>query len=297
MRITVFTPAYNRAYIIEKLYRSLQRQAFSDFEWVVVDDGSKDNTEELFRQFCAEENAFPIVYRKVENGGKHRAINHGVELAKGELFYIVDSDDYLTDDALAVIDAMEKTIPSEDKGRFAGVCGLKVYENQTMIGASFLGEVLDCTALDRIKHGIKGDKAEVFYTEIMKKYPFPAFEGEKFITECVVWDKMAYDGYLLRFFNKPTMICEYLPDGLTCRGDEIFIKNPKGYGLFLFQSAKFKKQSFMTKWKSYEVYANYLLPTLSYREIAKNLHANPLMLRAVFLSFRIFRKMKSILVK
>ena len=99
-KITVFTPTYNRAYILENLYRSLQRQTCKTFEWLVVDDGSADNTKELFERWQQEDNFFPIRYVKQENGGKCRAINQGLKLADGELFFTVDSDDYLTDDAL-----------------------------------------------------------------------------------------------------------------------------------------------------------------------------------------------------
>ena len=102
-KITVFTPTYNRAYILENLYRSLQRQSYTDFEWLVVYDGSADNTRELFENWQQETNPFPIRYHKQENGGKCRAINTGLGLSEGELFLNVDSDDYLTDDALEKI--------------------------------------------------------------------------------------------------------------------------------------------------------------------------------------------------
>ena len=104
MRITVFTPAYNRGYIIEKLYRSLQNQTFRNFEWLIIDDGSSDNTSEKIQSFIQDNNDFPIIFEKVENGGKHRAINLGVQKARGELFFIVDSDDYLTNTSLEIVD-------------------------------------------------------------------------------------------------------------------------------------------------------------------------------------------------
>ena len=94
-KITVFTPTYNRCYIIGALYESLKKQTFQDFEWIVVDDGSTDDTEAFFAEILKEEHFFDISYVKVENGGKHRAINQGLSMAKGELFFIVDSDDYV----------------------------------------------------------------------------------------------------------------------------------------------------------------------------------------------------------
>lgn len=119
--ITVFTPTYNRGYIIENLYKSLQRQTYKNFEWVVIDDGSNDNTKDLLDKWTSESNEFDIVYKKVVNGGKHRAINRALNYSKGRLFFIVDSDDYLTDDALEKILKWEDTI--RKKENFIGVAG------------------------------------------------------------------------------------------------------------------------------------------------------------------------------
>ena len=121
VEITVFTPTYNRAYIINRLYESLQRQEIHNFEWLVVDDGSVDETEELFRTWMNNESKFPIRYYKKKNGGKCRAINFALDLAKGKLFFVVDSDDYLTDDALKKIIAWEKSLPKDEK--YCGVAG------------------------------------------------------------------------------------------------------------------------------------------------------------------------------
>ena len=121
MKVTVFTPTYNRAYIIENLYRSLQRQTCRDFEWLIVDDGSSDNTEEVIKGWQQEENDFPIRYYKKENGGKCKAINYGVDLAEGLLFFNVDSDDYLTNDAIEKVISWEEELPTDKK--YCGVMG------------------------------------------------------------------------------------------------------------------------------------------------------------------------------
>lgn len=293
MRITVFTPAYNRGYIIEKLYRSLQRQSFRDFEWIVVDDGSTDNTEALFKQYLADENFFPIRYFKTQNGGKHRAINKGVSLAAGELFYIVDSDDYLPDDALRIIDYYEATIPQDKKHLFGGVCGQKGFKGNAGIGNTFEGEVLDITMLERPKYNISGDKAEAFYTDIMRRYPFPEFEGEKFVTECVVWDKIAADGYKLRFFNEITMTCEYLPDGLTAQGEALLLGSPKGYGLYLYQCGLFGKIQGLNKWHKYLSFYYSLRGKLNFFKIANCLCINPVYLWLRLFGMRVFYKLYS----
>ena len=137
MRFTVFTPTYNRAHTLDRLYRSLQRQTLRDFEWIVIDDGSTDGTDERFNRILKEDNFFKITYQKVENGGKHRAINRAVSIAEGELFFIADSDDRLTDNALYKVDQIEKTIPSDEKKQFAGVCGLDGYDFKTQVGTTF----------------------------------------------------------------------------------------------------------------------------------------------------------------
>lgn len=281
--ITVFTPTYNRGYIIESLYRSLQKQTFRDFEWIVVDDGSTDSTEALFAKFLEEDNDFKITYIKKENGGKHRAINIGLDLAKGDLFFIVDSDDSLPPHSLQKIREIEKTIPEKEKHHFGGVCGLKGYSPDKIVGRTFDGDYLDITSLDRDKYHITGDKSEVFYTDVLRKFKFPEFDGENFVTECVVWDKIAFEGYLLRFFNDIVYICDYLPDGLTAQGASLLWKNPKGYGLYLSQCGRFGKLFGVEKWNTYFRYYQYMRNKVPFSQIAKNLCCHP-----IVFWFRIF---------
>lgn len=238
-KITVFTPTYNRAYIIENLYRSLCRQTYRDFEWLVVDDGSTDSTEQLFQRLMGEAD-FPIQYYKKENGGKGRAINYGVDFAKGELFFNVDSDDYLTDDALEKVAAWESTIAGDD--RFCGVVGNLGTSADYTPNRTFDGEYRDASLLERYKEyssdPIDGERAYVFYTNIQKKYRYPEFDGEKFITPGIPWNRMAHDGYLVRVFNDIIWIYEYLPDGLSMDTGK-FMKNPKGHGLCIKEKAVF----------------------------------------------------------
>ena len=291
-RITVFTPAYNRAHTIEKLYQALQRQSFRDFEWVVVDDGSSDNTEALFSQWIRENQSFRILYIKQANGGKHRAFNLGVMKASGEIFYTVDSDDYPADDSLSLIDATEKTIPPEKRAEFIGICGLKSYFDQTTIGTTFTDtEYLDIVSLDSPKYHITGDRAGALYTELLKKYPFPEFEGENFLTECVVWDRMSADGYKLRFFNRTMTFCEYRKDGLTQKGNTIFIKNPRGYALYLVQSFRFGRFTRKQFLESCFVYYSELHDTLSFRTISEYLSLSRFILLRIIIRFYVLRTM------
>lgn len=235
-KITVFTPTYNRAYILENLYRSLQRQSYGDFEWLVVDDGSSDGTEALFDRWRREENPFPIRYVRQENGGKCRAINHGLKLARGEMFFTVDSDDYLTDDALEKVARWEAELPKDQK--YCGFAGNLGTAPNVTPNKPLPGDFFDGTAFDR--YGIvDGERASVFYTDIHRRYLYPEFPGEKFMTEAVTWNRMANDGYRMRFFNDIIWIFEYKDDGLTRSGYDLFLRNPQGTGLFFREKAKF----------------------------------------------------------
>ena len=227
--ITVFTPTYNRAGTLRRLFESLTSQTSYQFEWLIVDDGSTDNTEELIIQLQKKCTSFKIRYLKKENGGKHTAINKGIQLAKGFLFFIVDSDDYLTPDAIASIINWEQSIASKDN--FAGVSGNRGYSNHQLIGETFDGDYLDATALERNQCNILGDKAEIYYTDVLQRYPFPVFENERFLTESIVWNRMAEDGLKIRWFNKIIYITEYRDDGLTKHYVQLLGKNPQGYAL------------------------------------------------------------------
>lgn len=254
--VTVFTPTYNRAYIIENLYRSLKRQTCKDFEWLIVDDGSTDNTEEVIRNWQNEENEFSIRYYKKKNGGKCRAINYGVDFAEGLLFFNVDSDDYLTDDAVEKVIKWEKTLPRD--GKFCGIVGnLGTSETETP-NTPLNAEYRDANLLERYSeysdNPIDGERAFIFYTDIQKKYKYPEFENEKFLTPCITWNRMANDGYLVRIFNDIIWVYEFQPDGLTMQGNMRFIKNPQGDGLCAKEKADFLKYSFAKRiklWYSY----------------------------------------------
>jgi glycosyltransferase involved in cell wall biosynthesis len=267
LKITVFTPTFNRAYILGNLYKSLQKQTYTNFEWLVIDDGSTDNTNELFSSWKLENNKFPIQYYKVENGGKHRAINKGTDLATGELFFIVDSDDFLTEDALETIVKWESTI--EKKEDFCGVSGNRGKNQNDFWGTTFDGEFIDATSLERNKKNITGDKAEVFYTNILKKYKFAEFEGEKFLTEATVWNRMAADGYKIRWFNKTIYISNYLDDGLTKNMEVTFARNPIGTAYYINQQIDLYNCNFKEKLSYYNLYYHFVKSKIGLVKMAK----------------------------
>lgn len=225
MLITVFTPTFNRAYRLGALYESLCEQTFRDFEWLIVDDGSTDNTWELVEGWITE-NRIGIRYIAQPNGGKHRAINRGVGNAKGTLFFIVDSDDILPSDSLEQIESHYRMI--KDRPGFGGLCGLKAYYDGSLVGNKPDFGVLECTNYDiRYKYKIKGDLAEVFYTDVMKEFPFPEIDGERFCPEVLVWNRIS-SKYRIHYFDTPVYYCEYLEDGLTASIVKVRIKSPIG---------------------------------------------------------------------
>ena len=267
-KITLFTPTYNRGYILETLYHSIQRQTYRNFEWLIIDDGSTDNTEELVHRWMQEENDFPISYYKQKNGGKCRAINYGLDLAQGELFFIMDSDDYLTDNALERVVYWESTIA--DKPMFMGVVGNRG-TSETFSPNRPLGSLYkDGTVFERYpeytNEVIDGEHAGVWYTEIHRKYKYPEFRGENFMTPCITWNRMAHDGYKVRVFDEIIWVCNYLEDGLTMQGNMRFIKNPAGAGLCLREKAEFLNYSLKDKMKMwYTFYCDHTFCDEPYR--------------------------------
>ena len=249
--VTVCTPAYNRAYTLPKLYESLRKQTNNDFEWLIVDDGSKDGTENLVKSWIGSDASTKIRYIKKNNGGKHTAVNCGVENAEGTLFFIVDSDDYLKENAIEQIESDFKKLPN---GKYAGVGYNKAFEDSELVGKTFRGDFVDATSLQRSRYGIFGDKAEVFFTDVLKKYPFPVFEDEHFLTEAIVWNRIANDGYLIRWINKTIYVCEYREDGLSMNASGA--KNFRGYTQFIKELIHYNQIQFVEKIKWVGVYAS-----------------------------------------
>lgn len=230
MKITVFTPAYNRGYIIHRLYESLCRQTYRDFEWLIVDDGSTDDTGSIVEKFVCE-SKISIRYIHQENGGKHRAINRGVREALGELFFIVDSDDYLADNALERVAYHYGNV--KDVSLFCGVSGVRARAGSgEKIGGEEDWRVLDATFADARwgRFTVKGDLAEIYKTDVLRAFPFPEIPGEKFCPEMLIWYQISRH-YKLRFFYEKIYFCEYRADGLSAKIKKLCRENPKGTAL------------------------------------------------------------------
>ena len=229
--ITVFTPTYNRGNLLNRLYQSLCRQNYKEFEWIIVDDGSLDDTSSIVniiqdKHPCGD---FSILYYKKENGGKHTAVNTGVQKAHGDLFFIVDSDDILPPNALQTVAGVWEQTKYDNS--IGGICGFDGDINDgSLIGTGFPKEVhllnielsnhinigyIDATTRDvRFKLKVDGDMKEVFRTSVLREFPFPEIKGERFCPEVLVWNRIA-SKYKLRHINKIIYLVEYQQDGIT----------------------------------------------------------------------------------
>lgn len=219
--ITILTPTYNRSNLLIRVFESLKVQTSKNFEWIIVDDGSTDNTSIVINNF--NEESFPIHYFKKENGGKHTALNFGIKKANGTHILILDSDDLLPNNAIEIIGNKIKNCPPN----LGGIVGRKSYLNGNFIGTFNYKEDFISNSLDiRYKYHVTGDLAEIFKTEILKKFPFPVFENEKFCPEALVWNRIAQK-YDLLFFNESIYTAEYQTNGLTSSIIKIRMNSPK----------------------------------------------------------------------
>ncbi len=249
--ISIHTATYNRAYILERAYKSLLAQTCFNFEWIISDDSSDDNTEELVHQWQKEVSHFNIIYEKVPHGGKCRAVNSGMQKARGKYFFILDSDDYLTPDAVQTI---KESIPQVDNDdSFVGVGFVILTKNGLPVKGVWPSVnnkgYIDCTNLQRNLYNLDADMREAYKLNILKKYPFPSWPGEIFAPEQLSLDAIAMDGYKLRWFNKGIYICEYQPDGLTKGAWNLLRSNKMGYAMLANQQLLYRK-GFINLYKS-----------------------------------------------
>ena len=208
--LTVFTPAYNRAHTLPRTYESLCRQKCKQFIWLIVDDGSTDNTAELVKGWQSHSNGFPIRYIYKENGGMHTAHNTAYDNIDTELNVCIDSDDMLADNAVELI--LNKWHEVKDKG-FAGIIGLDADFNGNIIGKSFPQDMTETTLSGYYAAGGSGDKKLVYRTDVIKAYPpYPVFSGEKYVALAYKYLLIDQD-YKLAVLNQTLCNVEYQPDG------------------------------------------------------------------------------------
>jgi len=242
--ITVLTPTYNRSHTLPRLYESLCNQESKNFEWVVVDDGSTDNTQALLSDFAMSA-PFTIQIISQLNSGKHVAVNVGASVAKGEWIFIVDSDDALTPDGISAIEEALSQLPSDNT---VGLCFRRAFFDGTIIGKIIKGPSI--IKLNPTEAGalFRGDLAYVFRKDVMIKHPFPVIPGEKFVPELYIWNKIGDEGTIYYFTNKYIYLCEYLQDGYSRNFIKNLKNNPRGFMLF-YRSQIAREKSIVKKLK------------------------------------------------
>lgn len=242
--LSIVTPVYNRAELIKKCWKSLTCQIDKDFEWIVVDDGSTDGSADVIKSLPGA--GFPVVLVEKENGGKHTALNASHSYVRGKYVLILDSDDRLVESAVQQIRE-----------------GWASFENDQEIGiVIFLkGSAEDtpsCIADDeRLPVDImryqrrcfhSSDCCEVIRTELYLKYPFPVFEGEHFISEGALWNRVSFTHKCV-YINRVLYLAEYLEGGLTKSGKSLRIRNPQG-GMYTANLNANKKNFFRRRIKN-----------------------------------------------
>ncbi len=224
-KLAIITPNYNRPQLLKRLYKSLKEQTCKDFIWYIIDDGSKDDPQEVVDSFVKEEQV-EIVFKKKANGGKHTCINFALQLIESPYVVIVDNDDKLTPNAVETI--LKDFDEIKDNNKICGIGYLKAKFDGNVIGKEYTKDgIVDNFVNQRYNKNTYGDKCEVFKTEILEKYPFPVFEGENFVSESTIWCKMSLD-YDMKFFNKAIYLCEYQEGGLSDNVHKRLFNNPKG---------------------------------------------------------------------
>ena len=227
--LTVFTPAYNRAHTLPRTYESLCQQKCKDFIWLIVDDGSQDNTAELVRLWQARDKGFEIRYIYKENGGMHTAHNTAYEHIDTELNTCIDSDDKLAPDAVEKI--LRKWDQVKDQG-YAGIIGLDADFEGKIIGKGFPEGLTETTVVGYYAAGGSGDKKLVYRTEIINQYPpYPVFEGEKYVSLAYKY-RLIDQTYKMAVLDEVLCNVEYQPDGSSGTMWKQYLKNPRGFAFW-----------------------------------------------------------------
>ena len=228
-RLTVFTPTYNRVHTLPRTYASLSRQDCKDFVWLIIDDGSTDDTRALVKAWQTQEHSFEIRYLYKENGGMHTAHNAAYEVIDTELNVCIDSDDCLAPGAVRKILAKWDSV---QKDKYAGIIGLDADLQGNLIGTGFPAGMIETTLSGYYAAGGSGDKKLVYRTDVMRQYPpYPVFEGEKYVALAYKYRLIDQD-YKLAVLNEVLCNVEYQQDGSSNTMWRQYLNNPKGFAFW-----------------------------------------------------------------
>ncbi|MBQ8047205.1 MAG: glycosyltransferase family 2 protein [Prevotella sp.] len=269
--LTVFTPAYNRAHTIGRTYESLCRQTCKDFEWLIIDDGSTDNTRELVQGWIDEKPEFPIRYIYQANQGMHGAHNTAYDNITTELNTCIDSDDWMPDDAVEKIIMFWR---EHGSGKYAGIIGLDVKESGELIGTPLPNDLYAMNLSEFYQDGGAGDKKLVLRTDIVKLYPpYPRFDKERYFSLGYLYLLIDQD-YKCLCLNEPLVVVDYQPDGSSHSMYRQYWNNPRGF-MYLRQEHIRIYKSFRLRFRSSIHYISHCLRAKAYRHLLST--SRPLM--------------------
>ncbi len=232
--LTIFTPAYNRAHTLGRTYESLCRQTSQDFEWLIVDDGSSDETRLLVDKWI-KDNKISIRYIYQQNQGMHGAHNTAYKNIHTKLNTCIDSDDYMPDNAVETIINFWKENGSD---KYAGIVGLDQSIKGNIIGSTFPDKLKETTLYGYYSNGGSGDKKLVYRTDVIQQYPeYPIFEGEKYVGLAYKYYLIDHD-YKLLTLNKPLVIVDYQDNGSSANMYKQYWNNPKGFAFYRKEEMK-----------------------------------------------------------
>jgi glycosyltransferase involved in cell wall biosynthesis len=264
--VSVLTATYDRAHTLPRLHDSLREQTFRDFEWVVVDDGSQDDTDRTIAGW-AKDSSFPIRYEWQANRGRHAALNRGVQLAAGRYCAMIDSDDWYRPNALERMVATWESIPAERRASFANVEGLCEYPDGRLVGMPFPADVFDSDVFEIVeRHGCTGDTKGMYRRDVLAAFPAPTDLG--YVTAALVWNRIAAR-YETRFVNEVWACNGYEPGGMTGRELELTLGSPRASRIFWAEYAAMPRR--IPTRKRVRAHANYVRHSLNGRVGARAL--------------------------
>ncbi len=226
-KLTVFTPAYNRAHTLTRTYESLCNQTNKNFIWMIVDDGSTDNTKDIVKEWQSSDNGFEIQYFYKKNGGMHTAHNKAYENIKTDLNVCIDSDDAMPDDAV------EKILTFWDKygsNNVAGIVALDADMKGNILGTELPKNIKQTTTTKLYgKFGVTGDKKFIYKTDVINSVPaYPEFEGEKLVPLGFKYSLVARN-YEMLLMNEVVCLVDYQTDGSTNTIFKQYLQSPRGF--------------------------------------------------------------------
>lgn len=269
MNLTILTPAYNRAKELMDLFESLKAQSNQDFIWLIIDDGSQDNTENVINEIKNENNGFVINYFKKNNGGKHTALNYGFTKIDTKYCLIVDSDDILKPMAVDFFIRKWAEVKNDEIAAISCLCENKQGD---IIGDKFFEHGMCVSHLNLVyEYGVHGDKMQCYRTDVLQEYNFPVFIGETFLTEAVVWNRIGLR-YKKICFNESLLIAEYHENGLTKNVSLLHKKNLLGSALYHYEISMYDTLPSLIKFKHRAISVKYMLQ-LFFKQIKINMPA------------------------